>query len=337
MAAVEPIDLLIFEPSLHRVGDRLRQLVPGIRLTVMDARGGVSVDGRGTDLAQATATVGWGNFDVFAWPDRREYFRALLKLSTLRWVQSAAAGVDDAVFARLVAKGVALTNSDAQGPSIADFVLGGALDFFQKLDDRRALQAAARWDRLPYRELSDTRWLIIGYGRIGRETARRARGFGATVIGVRRHAQPDELATAVVTLDQLAEQLPAADVVVLSCGLNPETKGLADAGFFARMKPGSLLINVGRGGLVDELALLASLEHGRPARAVLDVFATEPLPADSPFWRHPQVRVSAHTSATGSGLERRGDELFLDNLGRYARGEPLRNRVDPGDLMPLAE
>jgi phosphoglycerate dehydrogenase-like enzyme len=157
------------------------------------------------------------------------------------------------------------------------------------------------------------------------------------VIGVRRRIQPDEFADSVVALDQVQALLGSCDVVVLCCGLNPQTQGLADARFFAAMKPGSVLVNVGRGGLVDESALLASLAHHRPERAILDVFATEPLPPDSPFWHHPQIRVSAHSSAHGSGLEARGDELFLDNLGRHARGEPLRNLVDAGDLMPMPE
>lgn len=337
MPAAEPIDVLLYENSHRRLGERLRQRLPGIRITLMDERGELSCDGRLVEVGQATPNVGWANFDVFAWAQRRAYFRALLKTPTMRWVQTAAAGVDDPVFARLAANGIALTNSDSQAPAIADFVLGNVLAFFQKLDDRRTLQAQSRWERLAFREIADTRWLIVGYGRIGRETARRARAFGASVVGVRRQPQRDELAHRVVTLDQLDDTLGDADVVVLCCGLNPATYKLADARFFARMKPGSVLVNVGRGGLIDEPALVAALDRERPLRAILDVFETEPLPADSPLWRHPQLRLSSHTSALGSGLERRGDDLFIDNLERYARGQPLRNRVDTADLRPLAD
>ena len=99
------------------------------------------------------------------------------------------------------------------------------------------------------------------------------------------------------------------------------------------MRPQSLFMNVGRGGLVDEVALLNALEADAPARAVLDVFHAEPLPTESPLWSHPKVRVSAHSSALGSGNNRRGDELFLDNLSRYIRGEPLRNQVSADDLI----
>ena len=329
----EPLDLLIYEVSYRRVAERLRDIAPALRLSIMDKQGGISVNGSSVPVENLRATVGWPNSDIFAAECRREYFRALLKSETMEWVQSAAAGFDDPVFGRLSAKGIILTNSDAQGPAIADFVLGAALDFCQEGDARRRLQAARSWQRLSFRELADTSWLIVGYGHIGRETARRAHAFGAHIVGVRRHPQADAYAARVVTLEQLGEFMPHADVVVLSCGLNDQTRNLASAGFFAHMRPQSLFINVGRGGLVDEAALLNALEADAPARAVLDVFHAEPLPTESPLWSHPKVRVSAHSSALGSGSNRRGDELFLDNLSRYIRGEPLRNRVSPDDLI----
>jgi phosphoglycerate dehydrogenase-like enzyme len=331
----DALDLLIYEVSYRRIAERIHAVAPGIRISVMDDAGVVRVDGTIVPIESVRATLGWPNSDIFAAPCRREYFRALLKSETLRWVQSAAAGVDDPVFAKLVAKGVTLTNSDAQGPAIADFVLGAALDFYQQGDERRRLQAERLWQRLPFRELRDTAWLIVGYGHIGRETARRAHAFGASIVGVRRTPQPDPYADRVVTLEQAKELLPQTDVVVLSCGLNERTRHLANADFFSRMRPGSLFINVGRGGLVDQAALIAALDRNAPARAVLDVFEVEPLPADSPLWGHPNVRASAHTSALGSGNSRRGDELLLDNLGRYVRGEPLRNPVKADELATL--
>ena len=102
---------------------------------------------------------------------------------------------------------------------------------------------------------------------------------------------------------------------------------LQASAFFERLKKGAILINIGRGDLIDEAALRAGLDRDQPGHAVLDVFATEPLPADSWFWNHPKVRVTAHTSNAGDGVMRRGDELFLDNLGRYLKGEPLRNEA----------
>ena len=328
-------DLLLAEPSYARMAPRIRAVCPELRISVMDAAGDITVDGQPIDAQRSAPTLGWPNLDVFAWDGRRAYFRTLLNSPALRWVQSAAAGVDDPVFARLGAKGCLLTNSDAQAPAIADFTLGAALDFYQPQAQRRELQAAREWQRLTFRELADTSWLIIGYGNIGRATAQRARAFGAAITGIRRDPRPDQFAQRVTTQDDLYACLPQADVVVLCCALNEATRNLGNAAFFAAMKPGSLLINVGRGALIDETALLAALEQDRPRRAVLDVFQTEPLPSDHALWLHPRVHVSAHASAFGSGNARRGDELFLDNLGRYVRGEPLRNLVKAADLRSV--
>jgi phosphoglycerate dehydrogenase-like enzyme len=133
----------------------------------------------------------------------------------------------------------------------------------------------------------------------------------------------------------LPEYLPQADAVVLCAPLNDRTRHLANSGFFAAMKPGSVLANVGRGALVDEDALLAALERGAPAHAVLDVFETEPLPAESPFWGHPRVSLSAHCSGVTGAQDGRNQALFLDNLGRYVAGKPLLYEVDPADVAQL--
>jgi len=331
------IDVFLFEPSYRRLASRIHERAPDIRISVMNERGEVLIDGKPSSVEQMQPTAAWANLDVFGWDGRREFFRALLKNETVRWVQSAAAGVDDPVFGRLAAKGIVLTNSDAQGPAIADFVLAAVLDHCQNGDERRRLQAQHEWKRIRFRELADTRWLIVGYGHIGRETARRARAFGASIVGVRRGVHPDAFANEVIGADRIDEFLPTSDVVVLSVGLNEQTRGMANAQFFARMKPDSILVNVGRGGLVDESALLAALDRGVPARAVLDVFHAEPLPADDPIWSHPRVRVSSHCSALGSRHPQRADELFLDNLGRFARGEPMRNVVKASDLPKTPE
>jgi len=332
---IEPLDILIYDASYRRLEQQLRAIAPDARCSLMDDGGCVTVNGEATPIERVRATVGWPNWDTYAARCRRAYFDALLKVETMRWVQSSAAGVEDPVFGQLAAKGVAVTKSDAQGPAIAEFILAAALDYFQRVDERRQFQSERRWKLTWFRELADTTWLIVGFGHIGRETARRLQGFGSTVIGVRRHIGEDPLAARVITLDELSEYLPAADVVVLSCALNDKTRNLASAAFFERMRNGSLFINVGRGGLVDEVALLAALDRGSPQRAVLDVFAKEPLPEDSLLWRHQSVRVTSHTSALGNRSARRGDELFLDNLRRYIRGEALRNLVHPDDLAVL--
>jgi phosphoglycerate dehydrogenase-like enzyme len=188
---------------------------------------------------------------------------------------------------------------------------------------------------LPYREAHGTRWLIVGFGAIGQAVAERARPFGAHITGVRRKAGGHPLAEAMATPDQVKALLPEADVVVLAVPLSPETTNLVDASFLAAMKAGSVLVNVGRGGLVDEVALLAALDRGVPEHALLDVFQQEPLPEGSPFWAHPKVSLTGHASAIGDGLAARGDTLFLENLDRYLTGKPLLNEADPNDVLAV--
>jgi phosphoglycerate dehydrogenase-like enzyme len=133
--------------------------------------------------------------------------------------------------------------------------------------------------------------------------------------------------------EDLLGRLPEADVVVLSVPLTPDTEDLADGAFFAAMKPGSVLVNVGRGGLVDETALLAALDRGAPEHAVLDVFQVEPLPKESPFWDHPRVTLTAHASGNGAGAGARNDETFLENLRRWTAGEPLLYEAQASDVL----
>ena len=178
-----------------------------------------------------------------------------------------------------------------------------------------------------------THWVVIGFGAIGAGVGRIARGFGARVTGVRRSQASDAQADAIAALGDLPRLLPDADVVVLTCPLTPQTRNLADAGFLAAMKPGSVLVNIGRGGLVDEDALLAALDRGIPEHAVLDVFQTEPLPPESPFWSHPRVFVTPHNSGVTDGQAARIDAAFVENLGRYVRGEPLLHEEDPKDVL----
>jgi phosphoglycerate dehydrogenase-like enzyme len=175
--------------------------------------------------------------------------------------------------------------------------------------------------------------VVLGFGAIGQGVGRRARAFGAHVTGVRRRPGPDPDADRVATPSQFLDVLPEADVVVLCCPLTAETRHVAGADAFARMKAGSVLVNVGRGGLVDEPALLAALDRGVPAHAVLDVFETEPLPPDSRFWSHPSVTLTAHASGMSAGNPVRNDALFVENLRRYLVGEALENEADPKDVL----
>lgn len=323
--------VLIYEPAFRRIEAQLAQ-ASSVEPLVMSGEGAITLRGLSIAAEDARPDAGWASSDVFAGPSRA-FMVTLLKAPALRWVQSGAAGFDDPVFARFVSKGARLTTSDAQSIPIAEYVLSSVLDHYQRGPERRAAQAGRRWEPLPFREVAGGVWLIVGFGSIGQAVAQRARAFGATVIGIRRRVEPHPLADHVVAPNALREVLPRADVVVLCAPLTTATANLADAVFFLGMKPGSVLVNVGRGGLVDELALLAALDRGAPEKAILDVFRQEPLETESPFWSHPRVSVSPHGSAVGSGRVARNDALFLENLDRFRRNEPLRNEAQAHQVL----
>ena len=247
-------------------------------------------------------------------------------------MQIFAAGVDNPAFKMVMGKGLRLSKSSAQAPAIAEYVMAHALSLLHPIAEQRRVQGDREWTYVNFREIGSTRWLMVGFGAIGTEIAKRLHPFGAPLTVVRRSPAPEPLAADVRPTADLLTLLPDADVVVLACALNDETRGMADAAFFAAMKPGALLINIARGGLVDEAALKAGLDRDQPAMAVLDVFETEPLPADAWFWDHPKVRVTGHCSNAGDGVLARGDPLFLENLRRYRAGEPLLNEASLSEV-----
>lgn len=319
--------LLVHAGALKRVHNELKS-ASALDLFVVEADGAITHQGATVAPEAVQPEVVWASLDTFTGGQYEIFFRIAMSSPSVKWVQTFNAGIEAPVFRDIVRKGIRLTNSKAQAVAMAEYVMGQVAAEWYPIARYREAQAARQWRRMGFRELSQSHWLIIGYGNIGREVAIRAKAFGARVTGVRRSAKADGLADAVTVLADVPRLLPEADVVVLACALNDETRDLVGPAFLERMKAGSLLVNVGRGGLVDEAALVAALDKGVPSVAILDVFRTEPLPADSPLWGHKSVRVTAHTSATGGGTIARGDRQFLDNLALYAAGKRLINEVD---------
>ena len=322
--------LLIYEPAYERVRADLAALP--VEPLVLAKGGGFTLAGASIDAADAKPDIAWFSSHLYLNPDAGAFVGAVLGAPALKWVHTAAAGFDHPIFGSIVDKGARLTTSHGQAVGMADYVVAGVLDHFQRGPDRRAAQAAKEWKEFKFREVLGTTWLLIGFGAIGQGVAERARGLGAQIVGVRRSQAPDAHADRIAPMDALPKLLPEADVVVLSVPLGATTRHLAGAAFFAAMKPGSVLVNVGRGGLVDEAALLAALDRGVPAHAVLDVFEVEPLPAESPFWAHPRVSLTAHCSGVTGAQEGRNQALFLDNLKRWLAGQPLTSEMDPKDV-----
>jgi phosphoglycerate dehydrogenase-like enzyme len=301
-------------------GDRIRAVVPEVELVAFDP-----------DLGRIPGEppeVGWLSVDVLRNADQA-FIDALIAAEPLRFVQSAGAGYDTWHFQQLLARGVRLCTAHVNNVPIAEFVLREVLDRFQRADRWRAAQVAHRWEHHEWREVMGSTWLVIGVGAIGSAVAERARAFGARVIGVRRHPDGTEPVDEMVGPDAVREQLPRADVVVLTLPGGDATRHLVDAGFLVAMRDDAVLVNVARGSIVDEAALLVALDAGRPDFAVLDVVDTEPLPPESPLWSHPKVVVTPHSSSGGHGRFARGADLFADNLRRYLTGAPLRHQVRP--------
>jgi phosphoglycerate dehydrogenase-like enzyme len=253
------------------------------------------------------------------------------RLPRVRWVHSRSAGIDHILFPALVASPVILTNARGVfSRALAEFVTGAVL-FFAK-DFRRLLrsQAAGRWE--PYEPLPVAgRTLgIVGYGDIGRAVAGHARGLGMTVVALRRRpgAGPDGVADEVVGPGALHQLMGRSEYVVVAAPLTPDTRGLVGRAALAAMKREGVLINVGRGPVIDEAALVDALEQGRLRGAALDVYEKEPLPAGHPLYRFDNVLLSPHCADNTAGWREEAMGVFLENLERFRRAQPLRNHVD---------
>jgi len=259
-------------------------------------------------------------------------------LPRLRWVHATSAGAGEVVRrAELPAEALEritiTTSSGVHAIPLAEFAILGLLAIAKDLPRFVEDQRARAWPevRRPLRELDGQTLLLVGLGEIGRETARLAKAFGMRTVGIRRSQQPPpEHVDEVHGPDRLAELADRADAMVVSLPLTEETAGLIDRDVIERLPSGCIFVNVGRGGVVDEPALVKALAERRIAGAVLDVFATEPLPQDSPLWSLPNVLVTPHAVALSARENERIAELFVANLRRYLDGEPLAKVVEPG-------
>ena len=314
-----PGAILVSDQVAERFGDELRRAAPGRPLVVL--RGGERVDGD-----PAAVEVAFFSADLY--PVRtRELVIALRDAPGLRWLHSFAAGVDHPWFQSLLARGIRLTNSPgASAVPIAHTVLLYLLALSRDLPAWLRDQAAARWSPRDVEDLSGARIAVLGMGPIGAEIARLAAAFGMRVTGFRRAPAGDEPCET-LAMAELDRVLPELDWLVLALPLTAETQRVLDARRIALLPKHARVVNVGRGPLVDEAALAAALTEGRIAGAALDVFEVEPLPAESPLWRLPNVIVTPHSSGTTPGNQVRSAELFVANVARWVRGEPLRHEV----------
>jgi phosphoglycerate dehydrogenase-like enzyme len=255
----------------------------------------------------------------------------------LKWIHSTAAGVAQLMYPELRDSGIVVTNpSGVFSPPMAEHTMGLLLALARNFPDSARHQDRSHWGQQdiwdkPQRltELSGQVLLIAGFGSIGRELAKRARAFDLRVWGVTRSGKGDTThAEKIVPASQLEETLPHADYVVIAAPETSETRHLIGAPQIKRMKPGARLVNVGRGSLLDEAALIHALESGALGGAALDVTSVEPLLPESPLWKAPNLFITPHTSAVSDRLWQRETALLMDLLERWFDGREMFNQID---------
>jgi len=313
------INLLVTDNSQADYLKPLGQLPDSVRVTISDQ----------LPTLQAAAP----QTDIILIPHDSRLLEAILPMATrLRWMHSLSAGVEAVLFPELVANPVVLTNSRGvfKRP-LAEFVITAALYFAKDLPRMLRNQKARVYERYDVDELHGKTMGIIGYGATGRACAQLARPFGMTLFGLRRRpelSQGDPLLDRVFGTDGLLEMLALADYVVLAAPSTQATRKLIGEPELKAMKPQAVLINVGRGASVDEAALTRALEENRIRGAALDVFETEPLPADHAFYGLKNLLLSPHSADHTPGWEGLSLKFFLENLERFMQGLPLQNIVD---------
>jgi len=306
-------------PGAHR--ERLADRFPQVRFPVLEEGGTLPPGVTDADAILRIALT------------KPEMSAALLAAPSVRWVHTSTAGFDWALVPEIPDRGIVLTRSAASyAIPIGEFTLSLIATLLKRLPLLARQQRDRTWQVTTPPELADSIVGVIGTGGIGREVAWRCRALGMRVIGTKRTPAPQEHFDEVLPPDRLHELLAQSDVVVVACPLTPETRGLIDAEAFATMKDSAYLVNVARGPIVVEAALLAALHAGTIAGAAMDAFDEEPLPPDHPLWTAPNFLVTPHTSfLSPRNLDRIMDE-FEANLTRFLAGEPLANALREPEL-----
>ncbi|HSE73619.1 MAG TPA: D-2-hydroxyacid dehydrogenase [Dongiaceae bacterium] len=254
---------------------------------------------------------------------------AILGSETLRWVSVGGSGTDH--LAPWDPARMTITNAAGVAADVmAQYVIGGILHFTLGLPAFARYQRERRWTSGSVASVDGRTIAILGLGKTGKAVAKLAKALGMQVIGVRARPGPTANVDRVEPIERLHDVLRLADHVAICLPLTPATRGLIDAAAFRALQPGAILVDVSRGGIVHEAALIEALKDGRLAGAVLDVFEAEPLPPDHPLWAMENVIITPHCSSVYGGWERRAVEMFCDNLDRWLAGAPLENVVDPG-------
>jgi phosphoglycerate dehydrogenase-like enzyme len=270
---------------------------------------------------------------LFNWTGSKPDVRRILELAPkLEWIHAMYAGLDRSLFPELIESPIPLTNgSGVFSQSLGEFVVLGILYFAKDVPRRMQAKAEHRWDVFDNVEIGRQTVGIVAHGDIGRAVARRAKALGMRVLALRRDPSPrrgDEHVDRVFASADLHAMLPECDYVAVTAPLTPETTNLIGKREFDLMKPSAVILNVGRGPVINESAMIEALKTKRIRGAALDVFDVEPLPADSPFWSLDNVFMTAHCADHVEGWVESAVVFFIEQFTRWRNGEPLRNVVD---------
>lgn len=334
-AIAQPLRILLSEAALQQYGEDIGAALGGavfVPVVAPSGQGAAVSTELDADIAFVSRDVTGLSTKHEILPATRRFYDAMLASPGLRWVHTHSAGADRAVFGVLRARGVTVTTSSgANAGVVAQTALAGLLALARHFPQMLAAQRDSVWapligSGLP-RDLAGQTATIVGWGPIGQLLGKLLQTLGMQVIVVRQSAVPAGPGYETVAFDAVRSVLLRTDWLLLACPLTPQTRGLVDAAALALLPVGARLVNVARGEVVDESALIEALQAGRLAGAYLDVFAHEPLPADSPLWTLPNVIATPHSAGFSDGNAARVAGIFLDNLRRWQAGEGLRNLV----------
>jgi len=317
---MEQITVVVLGGTQDTALKRLSELGPGVNVKIAD---------KAEDLAPELSAARV----LFQWAGNKEGLRRVMEGAPgLEWIHTRAAGLDSILSPELIASSVTLTNGrGAFSQSLGEFVMCGALYFAKELPRMLRSKAERRWDVFDVYELSTQTMGIVGHGDIGRAVAHRAKAFGMKVLALRRDTSPragDEDIDQVFANADLHGMLPLCDYVVAAAPLTPQTRHMIGPAEFALMKPTAVVMNVGRGPVIDEAAIAVALQTKLIRGAALDVFEVEPLPADSPLWTMDNVLISFHTADHTKDWIDDAVSLFIEEFRRWRNGEPLKNVVN---------
>lgn len=325
----DPLRILLSAPSRQALAARIGDVLAGRPHRLLTTE---DDDARRADIAFVSRDVTGLSTKHRTLPDTQRFYDTLDAAQSLRWVQIHSAGADRPIYPRLRGRGVQVaTASGANAMVVAQSAVAGLLALARHLPQLWDAQRRREWASLMGtglpRELAGQTAVVVGWGPIGQNIVRVLQALGLKAVVVRQQALPAGPGIETVSFDQLHGVLPRADWLLLACPLTDRTRRLVDAAALDLLPAGARIVNVARGEVVDEPALIAALQSGRLGGAFLDVFASEPLAPESPLWDLPNVIVTPHSAGFSDGNAARVVEIFLENLGRWNRGEVLRNLV----------